>query len=461
MTVSNTRHGGRLQGRRAGMARTSALHPQSTRARGPLTWLAVLALAAGGAAVGMGSASQAGADERETRQVQALRERVFQGLAAAQEKLEEEDFSGAQGEIDRLRRIDDLNSYELAQLWNFTGFIRVQQEDLDGAVEAFERVVEQPDIPGGLLEESLNTLIQLSLATEQYEKTLEYGQRWLEITENPGPEPFYRLAVANYQLERYERTVERLNEAIDRARERGGESAIREEYYVLLRASYFQLEDSTNLRDTLEYMVQRWPNKDYWIHLSALYGEKGEERKKLAVLEAIYEDGLMNRENEFVQLAQLYIQAGGPYKGARILEKGMDEGTIEENERHYRLLAQAWMSAQDDRRAIPPLREAADRADDGQLFVQLAQSYLNLGDNEDCVDASRRGLDRGGVRREDTANIVMGMCLFELERYDEAKTAFRRAGQDDRSRNTANQWIQFIDRELQRREDLRRAMAGG
>lgn len=412
--------------------------------------------------VGTGSLVPAGSamaqEEEETRQVQALRERVFQGLSAAQERLEEEDYAGARRELDRIRAIADLNTYERGQILYFTGLVDYQQENLLAAVSAFEQVVALPDLPQGFLNDTLWTLVQLAMATEQYQKALEYGNRWLETATNPGGDPFYLLAVAHYQLEQYRQSVDYLNRAIEIA-ERDRDGGAREEWFGLLRAGYFQLEDTARLREVLELMVTRWPKKEYWTHLSAVYGELGLQRRQVAVLEAIYEDGLMDRENEIVQLAQLYMQSGGPYKGARILERGINDGIVEGNERNYRLLSQAWMMAQDDRRAIPPLREAARRSGDGQLYLQLAQSHLNLDQHQECVEAARAGLNRGGLRRPDTANVVLGMCLYEMQQYEPAKAAFRAARTDDRSRRTANQWIEFIDREVARREDLRRQMA--
>jgi tetratricopeptide (TPR) repeat protein len=153
------------------------------------------------------------------------------------------------------------------------------------------------------------------------------------------------------------------------------------------------------------------------------------------------------------------MQRGGAYKAARMVEKGMEGGLIKRDDRNYRLLAQAWMQAQDDRRSIAPLREAAQRSNDGQLYVQLAQSHLNLYEYNECVEAARAALTRGGLRRPDSANIVLGTCLLELQRYEQAKEAFRAARADSRSRTSADRWIDFIDREVARKRDIERQLA--
>lgn len=396
-------------------------------------------------------------ERQETRQVQALRERVFQALAKAQEEMEEEKYAAARRALDQVRGLQDLNSYERGQILYFTGLIDYQQNNLEAAVRAFEQVVALPDLPAGFRADTMWALVQLAMSAEQYRKVIEYGNQWLQTAENPSGDPFYLIAVAHYQLNEHRRTVEMMNRAIEIA-ERDGKFA-REDWWGLLRAAYHELEDTARLREVLELLVARWPKKEYWIHLSSVYGELNQEARQIAALEAIYEAGWMDRENEILQLAQLYMIRNGAFKGARLIEEGMENGKVERNERNYRLLAQAWMQAQDDRRSLAPLREAAQRSRDGQLYLQLAQSHLNLYEYNECVEAARTALNRGGLSRADTANLVLGTCLLELQRYDQAREAFRAARTDSRSRSSADRWIDFIDREVARKRDLERQLA--
>ena len=402
-------------------------------------------------------AGSALAQEEETRQVQALRERVFQALAKAQEKMDADDYAGAKRELEQVRGLGDLNSYERGQILYFSGLIEYQQDNLAAAIRIFEQVVALPELPQGFRTDTMWALVQLAMAAEQYRKVLEYGNEWLRTAENPSGDPFYLLAVAHFQLKEYRKTVEMMDRAIQIA-ERDGAFA-REDWYGLLRAGLHELGDTRRLRSVLEKLVARWPKKEYWLHLSTIYGELNEERKQIAALEAIYEAGWMTRENEVIQLAQLYMQGGGSFKGARILEEGMESGLVQRNERNYRLLAQAWMQAQDDRRSIEPLREAAQRSSDGQLHIQLAQSHLNLYEYNECVEAARTAISRGGLRRPGHANIVLGTCLLELKRYDQAREAFRAARSDSSTRTSADRWIDFIDREVARKRDLEQQLA--
>ena len=265
--------------------------PHSSRSRTASPALAVvsalLMLFVGATLVSIPTGTaQAQEKEQATQQVQALRERVYQSLAKAQELMEAKDFAGAKRELADARGISDLNTYELGQILYFSGLLEYQQENLAGAVRLFEQVVALPELPQGFRTDTLWALVQLAMAAEQYRKVIEYGNEWLRTAENPSGDPFYLLAAAHYQLKEYRKTVEMMDRAIQIA-ERDGKFA-REDWYGLLRAGLHELGDTRRLRSVLELLVARWPKKEYWIHLSTIYGELNEERKQDAALETIY-----------------------------------------------------------------------------------------------------------------------------------------------------------------------------
>ena len=52
--------------------------------------------------------------------------------------------------------------------------------------------------------------------------------------------------------------------------------------------------------------------------------------------------------------------------------------------------------------------------------------------------------------REDIANIMLGMALFNQKKLSLARKAFEAALPDKRSKRTAQQWIAYVDSELRR-----------
>jgi tetratricopeptide (TPR) repeat protein len=137
-----------------------------------------------------------------------------------------------------------------------------------------------------------------------------------------------------------------------------------------------------------------------------------------------------------------------------LLEKEMNAKAIESTDRNLRLLSQAWYSAREDDKAIPPLVQAAKMTNDGELYVRIAQANLNLENWGEATAAARKGIQLGGLKRQDTAYLMLGMALLNEKKLEQARDAFAAAGRDNRSERAAQQWIKHVDSEIQRRDLL-------
>ncbi|MFB3063185.1 MAG: tetratricopeptide repeat protein, partial [Gammaproteobacteria bacterium] len=233
----------------------------------------------------------------------------------------------------------------------------------------------------------------------------------------------------------------------------------KENWLLLLRVFYFELGDLAKVEQILKQLLALNPKRDYWIQLSGIYGERDDVNKQLTAYEMVYIQGLLKTSREYVTMAQLYLQSDVPYKAGKVLENGFKDGLIEKTARNYRLAAQSWTMAQEDGKAIPALVNAAKLSDDGELDVRLANAYFNLRQWRASIDSSRAGIKKGGLKRSDQANILLGMALYNVERYSQAIEAFRLARRDDRSSRMASQWISHVTSERARQEDLRQALA--
>ena len=405
---------------------------------------------------GMG-AQEGSRAEAETRRTPAMRERVYTRLSEAQECAEVDDVECAQQRLAQVREMDDLNSYETAQMWNFYAFIYFGQDNYREAIRAYEMVLEQPELPLGMEQTTMYTLCQLYFQQERYDDSLAMLDRWFALSENPGADPYILRAQLFYSLQRFEEGIEPVLTAIGINQELG--RAPQENWYRLLNVFYYELEDYGNVIDVLRTMIEIWPKREYFVQLSAMYGQEGNDAAQMGLYEVVHEAGWLTRGNEFIQMAQLLLQADVPIRAAKILEAALDSGTVESNERNWRLLAQSWQLAQEDLKAVPALTRAAGLAEDGTLNVNLAQSYQNLYEWEDCAEAARDGIRKGDLRREDQAYMILGACLFELKEYSAARTAFEDASEDERSRGNARSWIQYVNAEESRDRELAAALA--
>lgn len=424
-----------------------------------LTLIAAGALLLGtGTAMAQGTQAAEGqsAAAQETRKTPAMRERVYQRLSEAQAFAEMDDIASAMELLTEVREMQGLNSYEVAQLWNFYAFIYIGQDNFREAIRSYEMVLEQPDLPLGMETATRYTLCQLYFQQEQYRESLNMLDSWFAITDMPNPDAYILKAQIFYSLEEFANGIPTVIDGIRVAEEMG--RPVQENWYRLLNVFYYELEDYPNVIETLRTLIESWSKREYFVQLSAMYGQEGDDLRQLALWETAYEAGWLARSNELVQLAQLLLGADIPVKAAQIMADGLEAGTIESTETNWRILAQAWQLAQEDELAIPAMIRAADLTEGGEVNLRLAQSYQNLARYDECVDAARESLRKGDLRREDQANMILGACLFELKEYGQARTAFQTAAEDNRSAAGARSWIDYVNIEEDRERQLAAAL---
>ena len=390
---------------------------------------------------------------QKTRQAQAVSKAVYDTITKAQDNVDAKDYDGALRILNRLYNPDKLTEYEQANVLNYLGFVYYNMDDMDNAIRVYTMQLSIPSLEPQTAKQTTYTLSQLNMMEEKYSTALDLLNRWFILETNPAPEPFVLKAQILYQLQRYKEMVQPIENAMQVALKRS--KPIKEDWYVLLNFAYFQDENYVKVRDIQKILLETWPKKRYWFSLAGAYTELGEDQNLIAAYDAAYTQGMLEKESEFVTMAQLYMQREVPYKAATLLTERMDNGTIAKNAKNYRLLSQAWQLSQENQKAIPALTEAARlNKDDGELDVRLGNAYLNLGRYEECAEAVRTGIRKSGLRNPDNAQISLGMCLYNLQEYRDAEMEFRKAAKVTKSRRIANQWIRVIIAEVERNRQI-------
>ena len=392
-------------------------------------------------------------EERETRRTAAMNNKVYEALQEAQKFAEEKQYAEALKVLDDLRKARELNGYELANLFNLYGFVYYSQENLDKALESYKSVIIQPDIPEGLLIATRYTIAQLYFIQENWREGIKELLEWFKVTTNPGAEAYNLLATAYYQLGDQPNALINIEKAINLYKQDG--KIPKENWYGLQRFLYYEKDDFKKVAAILEEMLKHYPKITYWTQLSAMYGELKQDGKQLYAMEMAYTQGGLEKEGDLVRMAYLYLANEIPYKAAKVLDKGIKEKKIEPTSKNLELLANSWRQAQEVKKSIPEMVRAAEKSDDGELWTRLGSIYLDNEEFKKAADAVNSGLKKGGVKRPDQANLVLGMAYFNLDDYSNARKAFNEAKKDKRSKEYAEQWLGFMEREIERQASLR------
>ena len=403
-------------------------------------------------------ASAQAAQEQKTKRVPALREKVYSQLARAQKLADDGDVKAGLEALDSINeRSSSMNSYEIAMMHNFYGFIYYNQNDLPKAIASFERVVAEEGIPETLRLSTTFSLAQLAMANSDYDKVIAFLDNWDEINTQPIPEGYYLLrAQTYYQLKDYKQGLDYITKVISLSDDEG--KTPKENWLVLQRAMFYSLNQTNKVVEVLERMVKLYDKPEYWVQLSGMYGETGQEKKQLAVIEAAYQQGFLTSRADLRQLAQVYLYNGLAFKAAEVMSKAIDNGIAEKTAKNYAFVAEAMIQAKEDEKSIEYFVKAADLSDHGQYDQRLAEVYVNTEHYEDAADSARKALDKGGLDFESNAFVALGMAQYNLQNFDASILAFEQAEKHKKSQRLAKQWIKYVKREKVHAETLRTAL---
>ena len=406
--------------------------------------IAVLALAA----------STVHAQRDKEQATGAIDAATFDKLMKAQELTEAGKHDQALAELDQLKG-RRLNNYAQAQMWNFYAFIYANQEQYRKSIEAYQKVIAQQGAPEGLKQQAKYTIAQLYFQLEDYQACIRFMTEWLKEVDKPTPTAHIMLAQAYYQAEQYDPALRNVEAAIKLENQAG--KPLQESWLRLLAALYYAKNDYARTAQVYEKLIQLYPKTSYLKQLAGMYSELGDEIKRLAVYDAVYEHGALDKESEVLNLAYMFLGQGMPYKAGKIIEAGMASGVIEKSGKNIETLANAWAAASEHKKAIPALMQAAQQSDKGLLYARLAGVHFDAGNYAEAAEAANKADQKGGLKDAGGNLILMGMAYFNQKQYEDALQAFRRAKQHKRNFADAAKWEEYTASELQRIRALEKA----
>ncbi|NCU89056.1 MAG: hypothetical protein EBW48_06460, partial [Proteobacteria bacterium] len=349
----------------------------------------------------------------------------------------------------------ELKSYDRSVMWNSWGYVYFSDEKYEQAMQAYENVINEPEVTLPIRNSALLTLAQLNLVKQNYAKGIELILQWMDQVETVTAQSWYLLGQAYFQQGNYRKSMSSMKNAISMSEEEGYKP--KENWYVLLAACISELKKEIGekkallqQRDIYEILVNLYPKKIYFVQLGGIYGQLGREKDYMITLKAAHAKDFLDKESEYLALAQLLLLNQNPYWAAQVLVSGQKKITtytetvkdkttgeevkvektgpvVRDNEKNLKLLADSWRMAQEIEKAIPVLEKAAQLSKDGKSYVLLGNLYLAEDKLEQAVDSIKKGLKKGKIDKISQVHLTLGQAYFELQRFEDAKKEFRTA----------------------------------
>ena len=370
-------------------------------------------------------------------------ERNLKKAAKAVEFLSAGDMTNAKVELDKIN-LKRAKPYGRARVHSWLGQIAAQEEDFETSLFHFEKSIEEEALPPEEILRGLFQVGQLQTMLGQYDAAIVSLEKWISTVETPAPSSYYTLAVTYYQAERPADALAPAKKAVELSDDP------REAWYRLLLSLHLEREEYQEALALLDDIVLKYPNKAYWTQMAAIYSELDQMGKSLAVQQLASNEGYVTEDRDLTRLAQMFMVEGLPHRGAAIMKKGLEEGTIEPTKTAYQTYSDTLLQSREWKLAVEPLGKAAELHKDGSLFVRQAQVNLQIGDWEAARSSLSRAFDKGGLADEGQANILFGIAAANDKKWAEALNAFGRAQNFEGTRTVAAKWMDYVAREKAR-----------
>jgi hypothetical protein len=169
---------------------------------------------------------------------------------------------------------------------------------------------------------------------------------------------------------------------------------------------------------TLEKLLVNYPKKDYWsAFLSRLPRKSGfAPRFELDVLRLRLATGTLSKTEEYMEMAQLALQAGTPAEARRIADAGIKAGALgtgPEAGRHQRLRELAIKQEGELKTGIANQVGEAETFKEGDGLVKLGFSYASMGDVDKGIELIQKGIAKGNLKRPEDAKLRLGMVQMQ------------------------------------------------
>jgi tetratricopeptide (TPR) repeat protein len=368
---------------------------------------------------------------------------VAQALSAAQKAMAAKQWDAAMAEIQKASAVEKKTPFEAHQIDEFRGFVLIQQKKYAEAAPVFERMLTSGYLEPGKVDETTRTVATLYFQLKDYGKAATWSKKWLE--KNPGNEEMTLLLGQAYYLQQdYKNTAATMSGLIA-SMERNGQVP-KDNYINLVLSSNVKLDNKEGILDALKKMVRYYPKPEYWTNLLDIYSRKEHpDRVQLGLYRLMLDTGTLKRAADYVEAAQLAMDAGVPGDAVTFMEKGTENGTLKSADktdqgRYDRLLAGAKKTAATDLAALPQLAKEAEKAPKGQADVGLGQAYLSYGKYDEAIAAMERGVKKGGVTDVDEAQVSLGIANIRKGQKDAARQAFKTVKPDSKWADLAELW---------------------
>lgn len=370
---------------------------------------------------------------------------VARYLTRIHKYMEEEDWENAERELMQTARryFKNEDSYERALINQLYGQFYALQRDYKSAIPWFEKALAKSRLPFAADLQVTYSLSQCYFQTGRYKdviKTLEnYRVKATKRGQNMAPVQLMVLGIAYFQEADILNAYANISEANATATKLNEEWL---QYEFALAVKLEKFDEAINVGQFLVFVNPE--KKSYWKQLSGVYYGSESEELSLAGLELAYENDVLDKEKDYIDLARYFMYKELPIKAIDVLNDGINIKKVKQNRKNYEFLADAYFLAKDRVKGIDALIKAEALEKDSDLSYKIARFAFENEDWSKAITYFSQAKKQGYEKYPGRLELLLGISYFEISNYEEALAFLNESLEFDSSNSAAEGWISYI-----------------
>lgn len=374
---------------------------------------------------------------------ESLRPEIGRPLQAAQELIKAQRYKEALGKVREAEAVGARNANETFLIERMRIAAASGAGEVDTAARSFEALSGSARVSGPDKVRMIESIAVGYYRAQQYAKAMQWSQRYFRDGGTSGAIRTM-LIQSQYLSGDFAGAAKELTAEINAA-ERAGSPPSEDRLKLLLNAATRQGDNSAYVF-AVEKLVTYYPKKEYWVDLLSRMQRKStfSDRLALDTYRLSLATGSMTASADYMEMAQLALQADLPTEGKQVVDKGFASGVLgagAEAERHKRLrdlvvkrLAEASATQGQD-------EKAALAAKSGDGLVAVGMNIVYSGQPAKGVQLMQQGIAKGGLKRLEDAKLHLGIAQLLAGDKAKAQTTFRSVQGADGTADLARLWM--------------------
>jgi len=370
-------------------------------------------------------------------QAQTMRPEIAKPLKEAGDLIRAGKAKEALAKVRQTDAVGNKTAAETLTIERMRGSAALAAGEYDTASRAFEQVIDK--VPAGEKAKIAEALAGAEYRAGRYSKAVQWAK---QAGETPAMQQL--IIGAAFQTGDYA-TVTRMLAANIAADEKAGRRPTDTELQTLASA-YQRMNNTQGYASTIEKLLAYYPKKEYWVDILARLPRKPgfSDRFALDVYRLQLATGNLTKPSDFMEAAQLALQAGYATEGRTIVDKGFAAGVLgtgAEADRHKRLRDLAVKQEAEAKAALEKETAEAMAAKDGNALVKVGYAYVTLGQADKGVDLIEKGIAKGGLKRPEDAKLRLAQAQLAAGKKAKAQLTFRTVQGSDGAADIARLWV--------------------